>query len=43
MNLPHGFEHYQAPWLFWGALGFALLVGFWLRASLARGATGAKG
>jgi CorA-like Mg2+ transporter protein len=36
MNLPHGFERVQSPWLFWAALGFALLVGLWLRAGLAR-------
>ncbi len=42
MNLPHGLERYQSPWLFWGALGFALLVGCWLRASLARGAAGGE-
>jgi Mg2+ and Co2+ transporter CorA len=42
MNLPHGLERYQSPWLFWGALGFALLVGGWLRASLARGAAGGE-
>jgi hypothetical protein len=36
MNLPHGLERFGAPWLFWGVLGFAFTVGFWLRASLAR-------
>lgn len=36
MNLPHGLERFLAPWLFWGVLSFAFLLGLWLRSSLAR-------
>jgi hypothetical protein len=27
MNLSHGLEHWQSPWLFWGMLGSALVIG----------------
>jgi Mg2+ and Co2+ transporter CorA len=27
MNLPHGLEHWQSPWLFWALLGTALTIG----------------
>ncbi|MEO8698829.1 MAG: hypothetical protein ABI867_02265 [Kofleriaceae bacterium] len=34
MQLSHGFETWQSPWVFWGVAGLAFLLGLIVRASL---------
>ena len=37
MNLPHGLEKWQAPWVFWIVAAVAFLLGIAVRASLPKG------
>jgi Mg2+ and Co2+ transporter CorA len=39
MNLPHGLESWQAPWVFWGIAAVAFLLGIAVRASLPKSET----
>ncbi len=34
MNLAHGLENWNAPWMFWGTLALSLIVGFGLQIAL---------
>lgn len=36
MNLTHGLEHWREPYAFWGVAAASFVLGFWVKASLAK-------
>lgn len=40
MQLEHGFEHWEAPWVFWAVAGVAFLLGLLVRVSLPEATSG---